>query len=98
MGTHIHIREFDDALHAELVRRAKQSELSLTQFLRQELTRIAKSPSFAEVGQNLINLPRDGHVSSWSSQRTARILHESREERDEQLERSWKQTERKRQQ
>ncbi len=58
MGTHIHIRDFDSDLHQVLVGRAKRKGLSLSEYLRQELSRLASNPSIDEVMERLINLPR----------------------------------------
>lgn len=88
MGTHIHIRDFDKLLHAELVKKANDKDLSLSQYLRTELARIAKAPASESVGDMLVNLPRQGHVSPWSSQRTVRMIHEGREQRDEQIDKA----------
>jgi hypothetical protein len=85
MGTHIHIRDFDDKLHAKLVRKAGAEDLSLSQYLRLELAKLARSPSSKEIGDMLVNLPRAGHVQPWSSRQTVQMLHEGREERDEQV-------------
>jgi hypothetical protein len=85
MGTHIHIRDFEDELHAILVGRAKARNLSLTQYLKEELARIANRPSSDDFSARLRDLPRDADMSAWAGQRTARIIRESREERDEYL-------------
>lgn len=58
MGKHIHIRNFDSDLHQVLVDRAKRKGLSLSEYLRQELTRLASNRSIDEVMHRLINLPR----------------------------------------
>ena len=49
MNKHIHIRDFDEALHEKLVQRAKSKDLSLSQYLRNELTQLASRPSLDEV-------------------------------------------------
>jgi hypothetical protein len=85
MTKHIHIRDFEEEYHVLLVEKANAMNLSLTQFLKEELKKIAKAPSAKRAGDMLVNLPREGHVTSWSSQRTAQIVHEAREERGKHL-------------
>lgn len=86
MGMNIHIRNVSKTVHAKLVKMAGKKDLSLTQFLKVELEKIAKTPSAESIGEMLLNLPRQGHVTPWSSQRTVRMIHEGREEREEQIE------------
>ena len=85
MNKNIHIRDFDSELHAALVKNAERKKLSLSQYLRDELAKIARAPTAEVFGEMLVNLPREGHVSEWSSQRTVRIIHEGREQRTEQI-------------
>lgn len=85
MGTHIHIRDFEDDLHAVLLRRAKSRNLSLTQYLKGELSTIARKPDTADFANRLRNLPRESEHSQWAGQRTARMIREAREERGEYL-------------
>jgi antitoxin FitA len=49
MNKHIHIRDFDASLHEKLVQRAQSKHMSLSQYLRNELTQIASRPSLDEV-------------------------------------------------
>jgi plasmid stability protein len=53
MGTHIHIRDFQEDLHAILANRAKQKGLSLSAYLRQELTNLAKRPTSDDVFERM---------------------------------------------
>jgi hypothetical protein len=85
MSKHIHIRDFEEEYHVLLVEKANAMNVSLTKFLKEELKKIAKAPSAKSAGDMLMNLPRKGHVASWSSQRTAQIIREAREERGEHL-------------
>lgn len=85
MGTHIHIRDFEDEYHSLLVAKANAKNLSLTSFLKDELKKIAKAPTAETFGEMLVNLPRDGNVKSWSSGESAKMIREAREERGEHL-------------
>jgi antitoxin FitA len=49
MNKQIHIRDFDGKLHEKLVERAQAKHMSLTQYLRNELTQLATRPSLDEV-------------------------------------------------
>lgn len=49
MNKHIHIRDFDADLHEKLVQRAQSKDMSLSQYLRKELTQLASRPSLDEV-------------------------------------------------
>jgi antitoxin FitA len=57
MGTHIHIRDFHEDLHAILAKRAKQKGLSLSAYLRLELTSLASRPTNEDVFERLRALP-----------------------------------------
>jgi hypothetical protein len=57
MGTHIHIRDFDSKLHAELVRRAQKNGQSLAEYLRRELTKLAARPDLDELAAQLKAMP-----------------------------------------
>ena len=57
MNKHIHIRDFDGKLHAKLAKKAEESGLSLTQFLKQELAKVAARPSQHDFYKQLRNLP-----------------------------------------
>ncbi len=58
MNKNLHVRDFDGTLHEVLVSRAKRQGLSLSEYLRRELVRLASNPSIDEVMERLINLPR----------------------------------------
>jgi hypothetical protein len=85
MTSHIQIRDVDAHVHQALIEKARRQNLSLTQFLKMELAKLASARSPDEIGDMLINLPRKGHVNGWTSQRVARIIREGREQRDEQI-------------
>jgi hypothetical protein len=82
MGTHIHIRDFDSSLHEVLVNRARQRGLSLSEFLRKELTQLASKPSVEEILQRLENFPRP----SIPQEVLQRAWEEARNERDAKFE------------
>ncbi len=81
MNKHIHVRDFDGRLHAVLEKRAKARGLSLSQFVRDELARIASTSPISEALEELINLPRE--QSKWKKGESARVVRASRDERDE---------------
>jgi hypothetical protein len=81
MNKHIHVRDFDGELYETLALKAKAKGISLSQFVRLELAKIAKSPSAADALEELINLPRE--QSKWKMGESARLVRESRNERDE---------------
>ena len=83
MNKQIHVRDFDDTTHGRLVDMANAKGLSLSEFIRQELTEIAQKPSNAEFIKLLKELPRE--KINWTSEDTVRIIHEGREERDQQI-------------
>jgi plasmid stability protein len=49
MGRNIQIRDVPDEVHRKLATRAASAGLSLTAYLRAELTRVAERPPVAEV-------------------------------------------------
>jgi len=57
MNKHIHIRDFDGSLHAALVKKADEEGLSLTQFVKIELGKVARRPSSVQFYKNLRKLP-----------------------------------------
>ena len=83
MNKQIHVRDFDDTTHGRLVDMASAKGLSLSEFIRQELTEIAQKPSNADFIKRLKELPRE--KINWTSQDTVRIIQEGREERDQQI-------------
>jgi plasmid stability protein len=78
MGTHIHIRDFDEDLHTILVTRAKAKGLSLSEYLRQELAVMASRPSIDEFMSKLTDIPRP----QISRDVLKRAFEEARDERD----------------
>jgi hypothetical protein len=85
MNKPIHVRDFNGKWHRILATRAKERGLSLSEYVRQELGKIASRPTVEEFSRNLVDLRREGHVSQWSSQLTVRMIHEGRAQRDEQI-------------
>jgi hypothetical protein len=81
MGKHIHIRDFDSDLHQVLVDRAKRRGLSLSEYLRQELTRLASNPSIDEIMDRLANVPRP----NIPREVLQKAMQESRAEREAEL-------------
>ena len=57
MNKHIHIRDFDGSLHAALVKKAEEEGLSLTQFVKFELGKVARRPSSRQFYAKLRKLP-----------------------------------------
>jgi antitoxin FitA len=49
MNKHIQIRDVDAKVHRKLAQRASDQGLSLTEYLRKELSQIAERPSQSEV-------------------------------------------------
>lgn len=49
MPKNVQIRDLDDAVYAALRARAGAADMSLTQYLRQELSRLARTPTMAEL-------------------------------------------------
>jgi hypothetical protein len=81
MGKHIHIRDFDSDLHQVLVDRAKRRGLSLSEYLRQELARLASNPSIDEIMDRLANVPRP----NIPREVLQKAMQESRAEREAEL-------------
>jgi hypothetical protein len=76
MNKHIHIRDFDDALHEKLVQRAQSKNMSLSQYLRIELANIAQRPTWADIAAQIKALPPVNLPQS-----SAEIIREIRDER-----------------
>lgn len=49
MGKHVQVRDVDDDVHAVLTRRAEEASLSLSEYLRRELARLAEKPTIDEL-------------------------------------------------
>lgn len=49
MSKNVQIRDLDDNVYAVLRGRAGAADMSLTQYLRQELSRLAQTPTMAEL-------------------------------------------------
>jgi hypothetical protein len=56
MNKHVQIRELDAKVHKTLVKRADAQGLSLSEYLRKELTQLAERPTAAEAFNMLRNL------------------------------------------
>lgn len=57
MNKHIQIRNVPPALHKKLVTRAKKQNMTLSEYLRQEMARIAVLPTLQEMTARLKQLP-----------------------------------------
>jgi antitoxin FitA len=57
MSKMIQIRDVPDALHSELKRRAAKQALSLSDYLKSELCRIAERPTLDEMLNRLASQP-----------------------------------------
>jgi hypothetical protein len=74
MNKHIHIRDFDGASHGKLAERARLQGMSLSEYLRRELAKLANRSTMEEIAEPKI-----------SSEDIVRFLHEGREEREKQI-------------
>ncbi len=74
MNTHIQIRNVPSALHRKLKIRAAQKDMSLSDYLKNEMQAIAAKPTLAEMAERLKKLPP---VSS-----TEEIVEMIRQDRD----------------
>jgi antitoxin FitA len=81
MNKHIHIRDFDGASHSKLAERAQKQGISLSEYLRVELAKLAERPTMEELMARLKSLP----PVNISSDEIVKIIHEGREERDQQI-------------
>jgi plasmid stability protein len=81
MNKHIQIRNVPDGLHCKLKMRAIGKGLSLSDYLRQELERLANRPTWEEVAKKLRELP----AVRLPPDTIANIIREEREARDEHL-------------
>jgi antitoxin FitA len=57
MNKHIQIRNVPRALHKKLVARARKQNITLSEYLRQEMARIAALPTLQEMTARLRRLP-----------------------------------------
>lgn len=83
MNKHIHIRDFDGVSHGKLAERARLQGMSLSEYLRQELNKIADRPNMAELGERLRKIRGSG--INISSEEIVAAIHEGREERTDQI-------------
>ncbi len=83
MNKHIHIRDFDGTSHGKLAENARLQGMSLSEYLRRELAKIANRPTMAELGANLKKI-RGGGLKI-SSEEIVAAIHEGREERADQI-------------
>ena len=76
MAKMIQVRDVPDAVHATLKARAAREGMSLSDFIKRELTRVAERPSMQEW------LDRTKQFKPIASRRTAtQVIRELREER-----------------
>lgn len=80
MGKHLHIRDFNGDLHSVLMARAKTKGLSLSEFLRQELSALASRPTVDEILQRIEQHPRP----NISKDVLSRAFEAARAEREDQ--------------
>ena len=81
MNKHIHIRDFDGQSHGKLAARARKRGLSLSEFLRVELAKLAERPTMEEIGERLREVRGAG--LGISSDDIVEMINEGREERDQ---------------
>jgi hypothetical protein len=81
MSYHIQIDNISEELHETLASRAMASGMSLADYVRGELERLARQPTMKELTARIaeLNLPRI------ESDEMVRYIHEAREEREQQL-------------
>jgi hypothetical protein len=83
MNKHIHIRDFDGPSHSKLAERARKQGMSLSEYLRFELAKIANRPNVAELGENLRKIRGAG--VNISTEENIKTIHEGREERTDRI-------------
>lgn len=83
MNKHIHIRDFDGVSHGKLVARAHKQGLSLSEYLRLELAKLAERPAIEEIGVNLRKIR--GPRLNISREEIVKMIHDGREERTQQV-------------
>jgi hypothetical protein len=81
MNKQIHIRDFDGVSHGKLAERARLQGMSLSEYLRRELAKLANRPTAEEIAERIRALPRP----KASSEEIVKFLHEGREERELQI-------------
>jgi hypothetical protein len=83
MNKHIHIRHFDGPSHSKLAERARKQGMSLSEYLRFELAKIANRPTVGELGENLRKIRGAG--VNISTEENIQAIHEGREERTDRI-------------
>jgi hypothetical protein len=76
MSKMIQIRDVPDNLHRRVRRRAEEAGMTLSDFLKQELVRIAERPTVGEVRERIRALPPIEHPLS-----SAALVREARDRR-----------------
>lgn len=79
MEKNIHVRDFDGKLYDILVKRAAARGLSLSEYLRIELARMARTPTLDDVLEKMAKQPRP----KVSAEDVQRAWAEARAERDD---------------
>jgi antitoxin FitA len=74
MNKHVQIRNMDSALHRKLKIRAAENDMSLSDYLKKELARMAAKPTLAEMSERLKKLP-----AVKTSEETAEIIRSMRD-------------------
>lgn len=82
MSRTVQIRDLDDEVYRVLRERAVAADLSLSQYLRRELTQLAALPTMSEW---LDRIDRTRERSGVEQDAIVRALHDSRAERDAQI-------------
>jgi hypothetical protein len=83
MNKHIHIRDFDGVSHSKLVERARKQGLSLSEYLRLELAKLAERPTMEDIGVNLRKIR--GSRLNILREEIVKMIHDGREERTQQV-------------
>jgi hypothetical protein len=83
MNKHIHIRDFDGPSHSKLAERARKQGMSLSEYLRIELAKLANRPTIGELGKNLRKIRGAG--LNFSTEEIVNTIHDGREERSNQI-------------
>lgn len=81
MNKHIHIRDFDGPSHSKLAERARKQGMSLSEYLRRELAKLADRATMEEIMEKIKSSPRP----KFSSEEVVKIVNEGREERVDQI-------------
>lgn len=83
VNKHIHIRDFDGPSHSKLAERARKQGMSLSEYLRLELAKLANRPTMTELGENLRKIRGAG--LNISTEEILATIHEGREERTDRI-------------